>query len=199
MSVYGGEGQDEGDTLLRSLFGKGKKKPSDNVPSDDSIRSAHIGDVLFIPGLWETGEDAYLIVERITKLESGYGESRELTGVDGERRASVEWSDQDGLHVSAVLQERPMGLSAVGLDYDTLVAWDEFKSLENNFEYDGHVYFYRNSYEVRYDEGDQGFWLWEFVREDEEGGVSVVKWEGLPFEVYVSIYISPHVVTVYHK
>ena len=184
--------------MLRSLFGKGRKKKSDAAPSDDSIRSARIGDVLFVPGLWETGEDAYLIVERITKLESAYGESHELSVVDGERRASVEWSDHEGLHISAVLQDRPMGLSVVGLDYETLVDWDEHKSLENNFEYDGYTYYYRNSYEVMYDEG-QGFWLWEFVREDEEGGVSVVKMEGQPFEVYVATYISPHVMTVYHK
>ena len=185
--------------MLRSLFGKGRKKPSGEAPADDSIRSARIGDVVFIPGLWETGEDGYLIVERITKLDSGYGESFELAVVDGERRASIEWSDHDGLHISAVLQDRPMGLSAVGLEYDTLVEWDEHKSLENCFDYDGHSYYYRNSYEVRYDEGGQGFWLWEFVREDEEGGVSVVKMEGQPFEVYVSDYISPHIVSVYHK
>ena len=184
--------------MLRSLFGKGRKKQSDAAPSDDSIRSARIGDVLFVPGLWETGEDAYLIVERITKLESAYGESHELSVVDGERHASVEWSDHEGLHISAVLQDRPMGLSVVGLDYETLADWDEHKSLENNFEYDGYTYYYRNSYEVMYDEG-QGFWLWEFVREDEEGGVSVVKMEGQPFEVYVATYISPHVMTVYHK
>ena len=184
--------------MLRSLFGKGRKKKSDAAPSDDSIRSARIGDVLFVPGLWETGEDAYLIVERITKLESAYGESHELSVVDGERHASVEWSDHEGLHISAVLQDRPMGLSVVGLDYETLADWDEHKSLENNFEYDGYTYYYRNSYEVMYDEG-QGFWLWEFVREDEEGGVSVVKMEGQPFEVYVATYISPHVMTVYHK
>ena len=185
--------------MLRSLFGKGRKKPSGEAPTDDSIRSVRIGDVVFIPGLWETGEDGYLIVDRITKLESEYGESFELTGVDGERRASIEWSDHDELHISAVLQQRPMGLSAIGLDYDTLVAWDEYKSLENSVEYDGHRYFYRNSYEVLYESGDDKFWLWEFVREDEEGGVSVVAWEGLPFEVYVATYISPHVVTVYHK
>ena len=185
--------------MLRSLFGKGKKKSSERTSADDSIRSASVGDVLFVPGLWDTGEDAYLIVERITKLESGYGESFELAVVDGERRASVEWSDHDGLHISAVLQDKPMGLSAVGLDYDTLVQWDDHKSLENSFLYDGYRYFYRNSYEVLYDEGGRGFWLWEFVREDEEGGVSVVKMEGHPFEVYVSVYISPYVVTVYHK
>ena len=185
--------------MLRSLFGKGRKKPTGNAQSDDSIRSARIGDVLFVPGLWETGEDAYLIVDRVTKLESAYGESHELTVVDGERRASVEWSDHDGLHISAVLQERPMGLSAIGLDDDTLAEWDERKSLENHFEHDGCIYYYRNSYEVLNDEDDQGFWLWEFVREDEEGGVSVVKLEGQPFEVYVAVYISPHILTVYHK
>ena len=74
------------------------------------------------------------------------------------------------------------GLSEFGLDYDTLVQWDNNKSLENSIEYEGHRYFYRNSHEALHlkqetDEGE-GFWVWEFIREDEGGSVSVVKWEG---------------------
>lgn len=188
--------------MFRSIFGR-KKKPSGREPADDSIRSAKTDDIVFIPGFWETGDDAYLIVEEINRLESAYGESREVIGVDGERRASLEWTDDDGLHISATTQERPLGLSAVGLDYDTLVEWDEYKSIENSIEYDGQRYFYRNSYEVLYFKGNsrdgEGFWIWEFIREDEEGAVTVVKWEGLAFEVYVSVSVSPHLVTVYKK
>ena len=187
--------------MLNSLFGRRKKRPTGKAPADDSIRSARVGDVLFIPGMWETGEDAYLIVEQISNLKSAYGESHELVGVDGERRATIEWSDHDGLYISVVLQDRPIGLSAVGLDYETLVAWDERKSLENSIEFDGHSYFYRNSYEAFYERGGEheGFYTWEFIRDDDEGAVTVVKWEGLPFEVYASVTISPHLVTVYHK
>lgn len=189
--------------MLRSLFGRKKKKASGNEPVDDSIRSAKVGDIVFIQGFWEDGADAYLIVEEINRLESAYGESKEVIGVDGERHASLEWTDDGGLHISATTQERPLGLSAVGLDYDTLVEWDDNKSIENSIEYEGLRYLYRNSYEVLHFKGDSldgdGFWIWEFIRDDEEGAVTVVKWEGLAFEVYASVNISPHLVTVYKK
>ena len=188
--------------MFRSLFGK-KKKPAAKVPSDESIRSARVGDVVFIPGFWDDGEDAYLIVDDISLIESGYGRANELTCADGDRHATIEWSDHDGLHISATVQDRALGLSEFGLDYDMLVQWDDNKSLENSIEYEGHRYFYRNSYEAFYtkqnsreDEGE-GFYTWEFMREDEGGSVSVVKWEGMPFEAYVARAVSPHVVTVY--
>ena len=190
--------------MFRSIFGRKKKKASGEEPADDTIRAAGVGDIVFIPGFWDTGEDAYLIVEEINRLESAYGESREVIGVDGERHASLEWTDDGGLHISVTTQERPLGLSAVGLDYDTLVEWDNEKSIENRIECEGEIYYYRNSYEVLHFRGDSeeaggGFWLWEFVRDDEEGGVTVVKWEGLPFEVYLYVSVSPHLVTVYKQ
>ena len=200
--------------MFRSLFGRGKRKRGgDAPPPDDSIRSARVGDVVVIPGMWETGEDAYLVVERVNRLKSAYGESRELECADGGRRAALEWSeDDDGLHISLTHQDRALGLSAFGLDYDTLVAWDDFKSIENSVEYGGHVYRYRNSYETLYykgydsdrkaggDGGDwEGFYVWEFVRDDDGGTATVVKWEGRPFEAYVSVAVPAHLVTVYHK
>lgn len=188
--------------MLRSLFGR-KKRDKPAAPADDSIRSARVDDVLFVPAMWDDGEDAYLIVQQISRLESAYGESRELVGVEGDRRATIEWSeDHDGsLHISLVRNDAPLGLSAIGLDYDTLVEWDTDKSLENRIEYGGSRYFYRNSYEAMYHRGDEreGFYVWEFPREDEGGAITIVKWEGLPFEVYESIVLSPHLVTVYHK
>ena len=190
--------------MLRSIFGRKKKKASGDKPADDSIRAARVGDIVFIPGFWDTGEDAYLIVEEINRLESAYGKSHEVIGVDGDRHASLEWTDSGGLHISATTQERPFGLSAVGLDYDTLAAWDEDKSIENSIEYEGHIYFYHNSYEVLHFKGDSdveedGFWIWEFIRDDEEGAVTVIKREGLAFEVYSYDNVSPHLVTVYKK
>ena len=202
--------------MFRSLFGRGgRKRGREAPPPDDSIRSARVGDVVVIPGLWEeTGEDAYLIIERVNRLKSAYGESSELEGEDGGRRVSLEWSeDEDGLHVSLTRQDRAMGLSAIGLDYDTLIAWDDFKSIENSVRYEGETYYYRNSHETLYrkgwdpdrkarhdDYGDwDGFYVWEFVREDDGGTLTVVKWEGMPFEVYASVSVPAHLITVYHK
>lgn len=200
--------------MFRNLFGRGGRRKRE-PPRDDSIRSARAGDVVLIPGMWETGEDAYLIVERVNRLKSAFGESRELECADGGRRAAVEWSeDEDGLHISLTRQDRAMGLSELGLDYDTLVAWDDFKSIENSVEYGGHVYRYRNSHETLYYRGNdsdrkagddddyddwEGFYVWEFVRDDGGGIVTVVKWEGRPFEAYASVSVPAHLVTVYHK
>ncbi len=187
--------------MLRALFGKKKRSRSKSV-ADDSITDARVGDVIFIQGMWEDGEDAYLIIEQINRLRSFLGESREAVCVDSTRRVTVEWSEQGELHIAITREQRPMGLSAVGLDYDTLVEWDNFKSLENSIEYNGHIYFYRNSYETLRDrDGDEdgGFYTWEFIRDDDEAAITVVKGEAMPFEVYASEFISPHLVTVYRK
>ena len=189
--------------MLRSLFGRKKRDKPADLPADDSIRSARVGDVLFVPAMWDDGEDAYLIINQISRLESAYGESREIQGEDGDRKATIEWSEEhDGsLHISLVLNDKPIGLSAIGVDEDTIIEWDAAKSLENRIEYNGNRYFYRNSYEAMYHRGDEseGFWVWDFPREDEGGAITVVKWEGLPFEVYESVALSPHLVSVYHK
>ena len=197
--------------MFRSLFGRGKKRGRESAaPRDDSIRSARVGDVVLIPGMWETGEDAYLVVERVNLLKSDFGETIELETSDGARRASVEWSeDEDGLHISVTSQNRAIGLSELGLDYDTLVEWDRFQSIENSIEYGGRVYYYRNSYETLYYKGHdpdgrakgdwEGFHVWEFDREDDGGSVAVVKWEDKPFEAYVAVAVPAHTVSVYHK
>jgi hypothetical protein len=96
-----------------------------------------------------------------------------------------------------------MGLSAIGIEETTLTEWDDIKSIENFVEYEGEKYYYRNSYEVYYykteaSEGE-GFWIWDFGSEDDQKGVSVVKWEGMPFEVYTSVSVSSHVVSVYRQ
>ncbi len=188
--------------MLRSLFGR-KKKPSGIEIKDDSIRSAGVGDVIHIVGWWETGEDAYLIVQQTNKLKSPFGESNEVVCEDGGRRALIEWTDSGGLSIFMTQQAKPMGLSSIGMDEPTLAEWDQYKSIENRIEFDGSVYYYHRSHESRFFENGRGegddLWVWEFVREDDGGAITVLKYEGLPFEVYESVAVDPRIVTVYHK
>ena len=191
--------------MFKSLFGKKKgpgPKPGE-TPQDDSIRSAGVGDVVVISGFSPTFDDAYFIVESKSRLESAFGKSYELAAVDGDRKVSIEWSEGDDLAISVTEYGETIALSDIGADHDTLVRWDDDKSTENLVEYQGQRYYYKNSYEVLYfkDEGSEGegFYMWDFGSEDEERGVSVVKWEGMPFEVYASVAVSPHVVRVYSK
>ena len=191
--------------MIRSLFGKKKRrgaKPGE-TPKDDSIRSAGVGDVVVISGFSPTFDDAYFIVESKSRLESAFGNSYELVAVDGDRKVSIEWSEGDDLLISVTEYGETIPLSDIGADQDALTRWDDQKSTENLVEYQGQRYYYKNSYEVLYfkDEGSEGegFYMWEFGSEDEERGISVVKWEGMPFEVYASVAVSPHVVRVYSK
>ncbi len=192
--------------MFRSLFG-GKKgrRPSSSGSSkvDDSIRSARIGDVVVISGFSLALEDAYVVTEKINRYESSYGKWYDLVGSDGDRPIAIEWSDDGGLTMFVTTQEAPMALSAVGLTNDDLVRIDEEQSLDNSLEYEGERYSFSNSYEVFRFEDDrdegEGFYLWEFFTAGRGKTIAVVKWEGMPFEVYASEALSPDLVSVFKK
>jgi len=189
--------------MFKSLFGKKKKKSSGPPPPDDSIRSAVKGDVILIPGFSRTFEDAFFIVESKARLESAHGKGYEITAVDDDRTVSMEWSEDDDSSIVITDHDNAMGLSAIGIEEATLTEWDDIKSIENFVEYEGEKYYYRNSHEVYYYKSEasegEGFWIWDFGSEDDQKGVSVVKWEGMPFEVYTSVSVSSHVVSVYRQ
>ena len=188
------------------LFGKRKKRRSrdfDSSAADETIRSAGVGDVVVITGFSPTYEDAYFIVEKVGRYEGPSGSWRELIGVDGDRRVTIEWSDDDGLFITVTEQGSQMGLASIGLEREELVRMDEEHSLDNHITYEGDQYFYRNSYEAySFSEGrseGDGFYLWEFASEDGEKLITVVAWEGAPFEVYTPVVVSPDIVSVYRK
>jgi hypothetical protein len=57
--------------VLRSLFGKGKKKGASSPSSqDDNIRAAKVGDVVSISGLRLEYDDVYFFVEKINRYSS---------------------------------------------------------------------------------------------------------------------------------
>ena len=98
---------------------------------------------------------------------------------------------------------RPVGLSSIGLDEEDLLRLDEENSIDNYITVEGQRYTYRTSSEALYfkdNRGEvegEGFYLWEFMSEDELRVWSVSKWEGMPFEAYFSEVISPDSVSLY--
>ena len=192
--------------MFRSFFGgkKGRRPSISESPrEDESIRSARVGDVVVISGFSLDLEDAYVVTEKINRYESSFGKWYDLVGSDGDRSIAIEWSDDGGLTIFVSAQESPIALSAVGLTNDELVRMDQEQSLGNFLEYEGARYFYSNSYEVlRFEDGGdegEGFYLWEFFTKERQKAISVVKWEGMPFEVYPSKALSPDLVSVYNK
>ena len=191
--------------LVRSLFGKKKKKkPRVSAETTETIGDARVGDVFTVSGRSVIYDDAYFIVENLNRYESNAGESYELLGVDGDTRMWVEWSGRGNtLSVAIREYERPMGLERLGLTEEDLVRMDEQHSLDNSIEYEGTCYHYSNSGESFFFEGGstegQGFYLWELASEDNERFASIVKWEGMPFEAYLSESVSLDSITVYRK
>ncbi len=191
--------------MFKSIFGKkkGRRPTAGDAQKDDSIRSAGVGDVVVIPGFSPTLDDAMFLIESKSRLESDFGNAYELAAVDGDRKVSIEWSNGDDPSILVTEHGETIQMSEIGIDEDKLVRMDNQKSTENFVEYQGQHYFYRNSYEVSYfkDGGTamEGFYMWDFGSEDDQQAISVVKWEGMPFEVYASTAVSPHVVRVYRK
>ena len=187
--------------MFRSLFKKGKKQRASQPARpvlDGSIRNAEVGDEVAIFGLTEGFDDVYstierrdsFVVEQKNRYESDAGEWFEVIGDDSERRFWVEWAEEDELFVTATTNKRSMGLTSVSLTERKLIQMDEENSIDNHFTYEGTRYYYKNSQEVVYyedEEGDgEGFYLWDFVSQEEKRVLSVVKWEGVPFQVFIS-------------
>ena len=196
------------------LFGKGKKKQTQDsrpLSRDSSIRDAGVGDEVSIVGLTEGFDEAFrgierrdsFVIERMNRYESDAGEWFELIGVDQERQLWIEWADEGELFVTATTSKRPLGLSSAQLTEDHLIRMDEENSIDNLITYAGARYFYKNSHEVFYFEENQGegegFYLWDFVSEERDRLLSVVKWEGMPFQVFISEIIPPENITVYKR
>ena len=189
--------------MLRSLFGRKKKRPA-STETMETIADARVGDVFTVSSASVTYEDAYFIVEKINRFEGYAGESHELLGVDGETRLWVEWSGRGStLSIALRLEDRPMSIEGLGLTQADLERMDAEHSLDNGFEYDGTRYYYANSgesifFEDSADEG-HGSYGWEFADYDHTRFVSIVKYEGTPFEAYLSESVSQESVTVYRQ
>lgn len=187
--------------MFRSLFGKGKKKGADTT--DETVRSARIGDVVVITGFNPLLEDAYFVVEQRNRYNGPSGNWYELVAADGENRAGIEWTDQDKRFITVTPHVAPLGLSAFGLEHEDMVRLDDDHSLDNFISFEDEKYYYRNSFEATYFKDDtgpgDGFYMWEFEGENGEKMISVVKYEGVPFEVYVSEIVSADRVSVYKK
>ena len=201
--------------MLRSLFGKGKKagrpdprRDTRPVSATDSISNVRVGDEVSIVGLTEGFDEVYrsverrdsFVIEQVNRYESDAGEWFEAIGVDGERRLWLEWAEEDELFVTATMSKKPMGLSSFGLTEKSLIRMDEEHDIDNVITHDGARYFYKNSHEVAYyeDDGDEGeaFYLWDFVNEDRSRALSVVKWEGVPFQGFISEIVPPENISV---
>ena len=72
------------------------------------------------------------VVEQVHRYAGSGIEWRELVASDTRRRVWLEWSGDGGnLFVTATTERRPVGLDAIGLTEDDLIALDEAHSIDN--------------------------------------------------------------------
>ena len=190
--------------MLRSLFGKGKKKGGSSVggsSQDDSIRAAKVGDVVSITGLRLEYDDVYFFIEKIHRYSTDTETWYEMLCVDGDNQVWIDWTDSYDLSVTATDNPGPVGLESIGTTEEELIQLDEEHSIDNYIEVEGDKYYYRNSAEVLFYQDNrgegEGFYIWDLVQEQGDRVLSVSKWEGRPFEATFSQVISPDRITLY--
>jgi len=190
--------------LLRSIFGKGKKKggkSSGSSAQDDSIRAAKVGDVVSISGLRLEYDDLYFFIEKIDRYATDSETWYELLCVEGENQVWIDWSEGYELSITATDDPDPVGLGSIGMTEEELIQLDEEHSIDSYIEVEGEKYYYRNSAEVLFYQDNrsqgEGFYNWDFAQEDGERVLSITKWEGKPFEATFSEVISADRIVLY--
>ena len=135
--------------MLRSLFGRGRKKREPlGPPPDESIRASRVGDVVTFSGLSPEYDDRLFFIERMHRYTTAADTWYELLCADGDTRLWVDWTDGSELSVSVTEDTGPSGLTATGLTEDDLIQLDEEHSIDNFVAIDGDNYWYKNSAEV---------------------------------------------------
>ncbi len=189
--------------MLRSLFGRGKRKEPPPARVENSIRDARVGDVVVVNGFALEYDDCYFVVENVHRYGGGGIIWYELVVADADNRLWLEWSEDDaGLHVTATDSRRPVGLESIDLAGDDLLDMDSSRSIDRFVEIDGLRYMYRNSFEAFYFRDNrptdgEGFYLWEFLAEDESRVLSITKFEEAPFEAHFADIIRSEGVLLY--
>ena len=188
--------------MLRGLFTSRKKKSTASEDSDPTIQSAEVGDILVINGFSSPLEDSYLSIEKVTEYQGSSGYWHELVCVENDIRTSIEFSQEDGLFITATDQRSPLSIDAIGVTEEILTRMDEDHSRSNGFLHDGIEYVYSNSYEAcvkgkTYEE--TGFYIWEFCSDDGQNLLSVIKSTGVPFEVYTPKILNTENISVYKQ
>ena len=191
--------------VLMQLF---KKQPLASAgPAPDlanlKVTDARAGDAISISGAGEQYKDLDFTADRMIRYEAGTRRWFEVSGPYLERRVALRVGGDEEVEVSLHSDARKLSLDDLELSEDDLAQMDERQNTDDNFPFDGKVWLYRLSREVRATRDDQpaptGFYYWEFHEQNGKGLVAIRKAEGEPFTVTLYSEIPPSDVTIYRR
>ncbi len=179
-------------------LGSGAGKPD---LANLKIADARAGDVISINGAGDNFSDLDFTADRYTRFDAGAHPWFELSGTYRERRVALRVAGDEDVELAVHSDARKLSLEDLGLAEDDLAQMDERQNTADSFEFDGKVWCYRRSREVRAWRDGQSrpaaFYHWEFQEQDGKGLLSVRKQEGEPFAVSLYNEIPEGDVTVY--
>ena len=170
------------------------KKKREEVPADPvedlanlKITEARSGDVISISGVGDNYTDLDFTADRMIRYEGGARRWFELSGPYRERRVALRVSDGDDVEAAVDTGARKLTLEDLGLAEEDLASMDERQNTADSFEFDGAVWLYGLSREVKAQrDGDPqptGFYYWEFREQNGKRLLAARKAEGEPFAV----------------
>jgi len=188
--------------VLMQLF---KKQQPPAAPAADlanlKVTDARAGDVISISGAGDNYTDLDFTADRKTAFDAGTRRWFEVSGPYLERRVALRVGGDEEVEVYLHSDARKLTLEDLGLSEEELAEMDERQNTADSFEFDGKVWLYRLSREVRATRSDQavpaGFYYWEFLEQAGKGMIGVRKAEGEPFAVTLYLEIIPSDVTIY--
>lgn len=190
--------------VLMQLFKKSAPSPS-AAPGPDlanlKVTDARVGDILSISGAGDALSDLDFTVDRSTRFDVGARRSLLLSGVYHERRVTLNVGTDEDVEVSLENSPSKLTIEDLGLAEEDLAQMDERQNTADSFEYDGQVWLYRRSREVKAWRDDQtqptGFYYWEFQEQNGKRLLAFRKAEAEPFVVALYTAIPASDVTVY--
>jgi hypothetical protein len=164
------------------------------------VTDARVGDVISISGVGDNFTDLDFTADRYTHFDAGAHPWFELSGPYHERRVALRVAGDEELELAVHNDARKLTLEDLGLNEEDLAQMDERQNTGDSFEFDGAVWLYRRSREVKaspYGRPSGAFYYWEFQEERGKRLAAIRKVEGEPFAVALYTGIPEGNVTVY--
>jgi len=167
------------------------------------VTDARAGDAISISGLGENFADLDFTADRYTRFDAGAHPWIELSGAYRDRRVALRVAGDEELELAVHADSRKLELEDLGLAEEDLATMDERQNTSDSFEFDGGVWLYRRSREVKAWRDGQSqaaaFYDWDFQEQGGKRLLAIRKVEGEPFAVMLYTGIPEGDVTVYRS